>query len=271
MDYLIDHYYHIYMKGKSFIAINEYYNVILYTPPRDIDYLDFSLLVDFTTKCILIKKGILDEDKNIDVSTMPKMHIKFIDYIIDVYKKCSNRSSYINIDKAITFWNIYCIMKIVMYVSPRYNWIISLKYLPPYLTNAIFDYGNFYVDINDNRYSIYIDFIIGTVYTYIFVTCAKYDSSFKLANGRLHLALCNIQLYPMSLCIKLLDVLPKIYKTIENEKIWDTAFQFVINNIKGYTYYPKNHPLINMMDCKLTGTNKLKLFRSYFKLIHIQL
>ena len=266
---IINNYYHIYNTGLYYSS-TECDITYTYIIPDNIDYLDFSLLIDFTTKCLLIKSGILKENKNIDIGNFPLRSIKsskFIDYIINIYKKCSNRSSYINIDKAIVFWNTYCIMKTIMFSNNgNDNW--EFKSLPTYLMNSIYDNTNIFPSIiNGTKYTIYKDFSVCTTYDYILNYCSIYNPCItqpRIFSYDIRELLLTIKLYPTELAIILLNKITHIYFGIEHENIWNTTLYIVINDIKSNRYYHKDHPLSIMTDSNTSGDIKLNILKSYF-------
>ena len=264
-DVIINNYYIVCLTGRGIGKNRNDIESYLYTFPSDIDYLDFSLLVDFSTKCLLIKNGILEKDENIDISRFfkrTKKSFKFINYIIKIYKKCSKRS-YIDIDKAKIFWNTYCIMKTIIYLQEtyedsEYSWHSITKSLPTYLTDSIYIYNNIFpTTINGNIYTIYNDFSSTCEYIYIL---SKYLEYIPTVTSHTQFTtfidlLPYIHLFPVNLCIYLLVILKPIYNVEHVNKnvnyidmTWIDALRTVVNIIKSKIYYPKNHPFIVMTD-----------------------
>ena len=267
---IIDNYYYICFK-QSIFRTNEWFYNYTYTPPDNIDYLDFSLLVEFITKCTLIKNGTLPPDPTIDINKFPTQDNKLntaIDYMIYVYNKCSKKSPYINISKARTFWNIYCIMKTIIFLDGGYDWCYAS--FPQYLINAIYARNKvFSSNINGISYSIYTDFVINPGYYYIFYKCSKFDPTAQWTNtfpADLRNLIPNIHLYPTGLAICLLNMLPNIYNDIELNNDWNIALRIVINSIKQDNNYPKDHPLSIMTNNTPGSYYKLNIFRNFFNL-----
>ena len=270
---IINSYYNIYSTGEVYFS-TQYDTTYIYIPPDDINYLDFSLLVDFTTRCILIKKGILQEDKNIDISKIPqrkkKKLFKFIDYIIDVYKTCSKRS-YIDIDKAIIFWNIYCIMKTtktISIVNCESKW--NFNGFPNYLLSSIYENNKvFPTTINNIEYSIYNDWSFCPGSYHIISKCVHYIPSCNIVGDDLRILLIHIKRFPIYLCIQILCIIYTEYENLNNtqyENLWFGALHICINNIKYKIYYPKYHPLSIMTNRSLSNEYKCTIFKKYFNL-----
>ena len=265
--------------------INDYYNICRnkiiniiynykYIPPDNIDYLDFSLLVDFTTRCMLIKMGMLPEHKNIDIDKYVKptpelKSYRFINHIIDVYKKCSTRSSYIDIDKAIVFWNTYCIIK--AYIYKQYP-ALNIESLPPYLMDSIYDKREMFPSIiNGVKYTIYTDFEISIipVYYYIINKCQKYipesDDDTNVITGW-DGVLKNFHLYPINICIQVLKITHSIDIHISFSQLWMDALHILINNIQGTSNYPKFHPYSIMTSSVIPNIYKISMFKCFFNI-----
>ena len=269
---IIDKYYTICKTNKKTPGSN--INEVIYIAPHNIDHLDFELLLEFAVRCILIKKHILSEDENIDISNLvyPNKEFesfKFIDYIIDVYKTCSNKSQYIDIDKAITFWNIYCTIKTLIFTGEKY--VCNIEYIPSYLLSAVYEAdGLFPTTINGVKYFIYDDFIVYTGFYYLFINCSSYSNRSIDWTNNLSYNISNLlpdaHLYPIKLCIQLLDSVVRVNIKIQYKNIWVSTLRNTINVIKKDIYYPKDHPLSIMTDYTSTSMRKLFTFRFYFNL-----
>ena len=104
----------------------------------------------------------MPNNENIDITTliivnMKLISFKFIDYIIDVYKKCFKRSFYIDIDKDI-FFGILIVLGII-YGDGSCNYKCFIYTLYTRLVTMILIYLEFLV--------IYIYILLIYVFTYL--------------------------------------------------------------------------------------------------------
>ena len=236
-----------------------------YIPPDDIDYLDFSLLVDFTVKCLLIKQNTLPPNENINISKLPKRIDDFFEYMVYVYEQCS-KVKYINIKKCKIFWNIYRVMKTIIYLNKKSPW--NLNKYPNYLVNVLYNYNTFCSTVGGIKYSIYKDFYLEKESVY---SCSAVLQPQAVIISNVTLLSINITDYSFDIAIEILNKLPNRYNCIERK--WESILSSFITHYINKRYYPPNHPLkiLSQNNTKGTFNKKLILFRSYFKLNTIHL
>ena len=233
---------------------------------NDADHLDFSLLVDFATKCILIKNNILPIDPVIDITNIPtrggKRPFTFVEYIISIYTTCSKRS-YIDINKCRKFWKIYCIIKIITYGLHEFRWDINSFSM--YFINAVYNNGMFPTTINGIKYSIYEDFYIYGLYQNFPSEYTVEDQVKYLLNDAITLP-CLINNHWDSW------VDPISYKMILSATYnstyvhWNDNFMKFIIYFKDKNYYPKYHPLHIMSNTNICIFNRFIMFKQYFQI-----
>ena len=250
---IIDTYYLI--KANKEIPPSTIFNIFhyQYTPPTIIDDFDFTLLVDFFTKCLLTCMKVIPITDSIDVSSMPNRHPKLIDNMISVYNKCS-KSKHIDIDKAVTFFNTYCIIKTICYI--QHNFHFSNYIFSKYLLSILFNNGNLHSIINYKRYTIYSDFVVK-----IHTTHNQLPNSIISSTTHSEHALVSNNFPSLHNHIITLNAYSHIPQFMN---VWIPSILSLASTIKSNQYYPKNHPLSILSNPN--SPDLINVFRSYFSL-----
>ena len=153
----------------------------------------------------------------------------------------------------------------------------NFKSLPNYFEKAIYEYKGYVFPtiFNGFMYSIYNDFYKNLdSYYFIWYECFKYidTSETPYHVDDLLDPLHNIDVYPIELCIRLLDVWYSEYiEYLSNEStyyknLWSNALRTVINIIKRKTYYHKTHPFSIMTNHTSSYMYKKSVFNICFNL-----